>query len=209
MYVTRAACCGSTTSASPCTPARSSASPASPATARASCSRRSPVSAVGRAARSGSRGEVLGANGAYDAAAMRARACAHVPEDRLRMGLVREFEASESFILGYQDDPSYSGALPGWLLSPSALRGALLRRDGELRRAPRRHAPAHRRCSPAATSRSWCWRGSSPASRRMLLVGQPTRGVDIGAIEFIHKQIVACAMRASACCWSRSNSTRS
>ena len=25
----------------------------------------------------------------------------------------------------------------------------------------------------------------------MLLVGQPTRGVDIGAIEFIHKQIVA------------------
>ena len=25
----------------------------------------------------------------------------------------------------------------------------------------------------------------------LLLVGQPTRGVDIGAIEFIHKQIVA------------------
>ena len=26
---------------------------------------------------------------------------------------------------------------------------------------------------------------------RMMLVGQPTRGVDIGAIEFIHKRIVA------------------
>jgi simple sugar transport system ATP-binding protein len=25
----------------------------------------------------------------------------------------------------------------------------------------------------------------------LLLIGQPTRGVDIGAIEFIHKQIVA------------------
>ena len=25
----------------------------------------------------------------------------------------------------------------------------------------------------------------------MLLVGQPTRGVDIGAIEFIHKQLIA------------------
>ena len=25
----------------------------------------------------------------------------------------------------------------------------------------------------------------------LLLVGQPTRGVDIGAIEFIHKQIIA------------------
>ena len=29
------------------------------------------------------------------------------------------------------------------------------------------------------------------AAPRVLLIGQPTRGVDIGAIEFIHSQIVA------------------
>ena len=33
---------------------------------------------------------------------------------------------------------------------------------------------------------------------RVLLVGQPTRGVDIGAIEFIHKQIVAMRDQGSA-----------
>ena len=32
---------------------------------------------------------------------------------------------------------------------------------------------------------------------RVLLVGQPTRGVDIGAIEFIHRQLVA--MRDAGC----------
>ena len=32
----------------------------------------------------------------------------------------------------------------------------------------------------------------------MLLVGQPTRGVDIGAIEFIHQQIVSLRDRGKA-----------
>ncbi len=32
----------------------------------------------------------------------------------------------------------------------------------------------------------------------MLIVGQPTRGVDIGAIEFIHKQIIAMRDRGKA-----------
>ena len=45
--------------------------------------------------------------------------------------------------------------------------------------------------SPAATSRSWCWPGSSSAIPLVLLVGQPTRGVDIGAIELIHRRLVA------------------
>ena len=35
------------------------------------------------------------------------------------------------------------------------------------------------------------WPAKWTATADLLLVGQPTRGVDIGAIEFIHKQIVA------------------
>jgi ABC-type uncharacterized transport system ATPase subunit len=35
------------------------------------------------------------------------------------------------------------------------------------------------------------------AQPRLLLVGQPTRGVDIGAIEFIHKQLIA--LRYAGC----------
>ncbi len=43
----------------------------------------------------------------------------------------------------------------------------------------------------------------------VLLVGQPTRGVDIGAIEFIHKQIIAMRDRARRSFWSRWSLTRS
>jgi ABC-type uncharacterized transport system ATPase subunit len=43
----------------------------------------------------------------------------------------------------------------------------------------------------------------------VLIIGQPTRGVDVGAIEFIHKRLIECATRARRCCWSRSSSTRS
>ena len=48
-----------------------------------------------------------------------------------------------------------------------------------------------RRRSPAATSRRSCWPASSIGTPTLLLVGQPTRGVDIGAIEFIHRRLVA------------------
>ena len=54
-------------------------------------------------------------------------------------------------------------------------------------RDPRCAAPAF----PAATSRSWCWRARLGRQPQVLLVGQPTRGVDIGAIEFIHGRLRA------------------
>ena len=67
-----------------------------------------------------------------------------------------------------------------------------------------------RRPSPAATSRRSCWPASSTAIPDLLLVGQPTRGVDIGAIEFIHRRLVALRDAGKARrCSSRSSSTRS
>ena len=44
---------------------------------------------------------------------------------------------------------------------------------------------------------------------RLLVAAQPTRGVDVGSIEFIHTQIVAARDAASPCWWSRPSSTRS
>ena len=43
----------------------------------------------------------------------------------------------------------------------------------------------------------------------VLIVGQPTRGVDVGAIEFIHKRLIAMRDQGKACWWCRSSSTRS
>src|SRR5205823_2537429 len=46
-----------------------------------------------------------------DPAALRAWGLAHVPEDRQRLGMVSNFAASESAVLGYQRDPAYAGRL--------------------------------------------------------------------------------------------------
>ncbi|OFW96960.1 MAG: heme ABC transporter ATP-binding protein, partial [Alphaproteobacteria bacterium RIFCSPHIGHO2_12_FULL_66_14] len=43
-----------------------------------------------------------------DPAEMRVLGLAHVPEDRLRQGMVAAFEASETSILGYQDGPPFT-----------------------------------------------------------------------------------------------------
>ena len=49
--------------------------------------------------------------------------------------------------------------------------------------------PARRR-SPAATSRRSCSRARSTRDPKVLIAAQPTRGLDVGAIEFVHRRLV-------------------
>ena len=55
--------------------------------------------------------------------------------------------------------------------------------------APSRRRRRSRRCR-AATSRRSSWPASSPGPLKVLIASQPTRGVDVGSIEFIHKRII-------------------
>ena len=127
------------------------------------------------------------------AAEMRAMGVAHVPEDRQRRGLVKSFPASESSILGYHADPRYNGRV---LTRPDAIRGHC----AELMAAFDVRPP-----DPGLGSANFSGGNQQKLilaremlrGPRVLLVGQPTRGVDIGAIEFIHRQIVA--MRDDGC----------
>ena len=111
---------------------------------------------------------------------------AHVPEDRLRLGVVPVFSAQDNAILGYQDLPAFNRF---GLLRPAAIRAACERklRDYDVR-------PADPELRLAAFSGGNQQKlvlareiGGDP---QVLLVGQPTRGVDIGAVEFIHRQLV-------------------
>ena len=110
----------------------------------------------------------------------------HVPEDRLRMGLIRDFPAYENAILGYQIDPEYSR------------HGLLDRRRivGICRRWMRGYDVRPEVAELKAASFSGGNQQKLVLAREMehdpdlLLVGQPTRGVDIGAIEFIHKRLI-------------------
>ena len=132
------------------------------------------------------KGEKLPLRGDAGARLARLANIGHIPEDRQRMGLVTAFEAWENAILGYETEAQYG---KGWLLDIAAAR-----REAAEQIAKYDIRPPNPRLKTANFS------GGNQQkiiiAREMehdpdvLIVGQPTRGVDIGAIEFIHNQII-------------------
>ncbi|SLN50018.1 ABC transporter ATP-binding protein [Ruegeria meonggei] len=122
-----------------------------------------------------------------DGQARRAQHIAHVPEDRQREGLIMDFHAWENVAFGYHRDPAYQR---GIFMDNAALRADT---EAKIEKFDVRPPDAWL----AAKSFSGGNQQKIVVAREiernpdLLLVGQPTRGVDIGAIEFIHKQIVA------------------
>ncbi len=121
------------------------------------------------------------------AALLRDVGVAHVPEDRQEMGLVIAFEQWENAILGYQDDDKYG---PGPFLSIKACR---LEAKRHIEKFDIRPASNRLKTSSFSGGNQQKIVLAREMSRDpdVLIVGQPTRGVDIGAIEFIHNQIIA------------------
>ena len=130
--------------------------------------------------------EVISADQPSDPARVRELGVAHVPEDRHRMGLVLPFAAYQSAVLGYHHASRYNGSL---LQRHAAMRGEYGERAENFDIRPR---------DPDLKSSSFSGGNQQKivlaremeADPDILLIGQPTRGVDIGAIEFIHQQIM-------------------
>lgn len=122
-----------------------------------------------------------------DARARRHAGIGHVPEDRQAEGLILEFSAWENVAFGYHDAPEYNR---GWLMDEAAIRADA---QGKIERFDVRPP------DPDLAARNFSGGNQQKivVAREverdpdLLLIGQPTRGVDIGAIEFIHKRIVA------------------
>jgi general nucleoside transport system ATP-binding protein len=112
---------------------------------------------------------------------------AHVPEDRLRVGVVASFPAQANAMLGYHDTVACN-------------RGLLMDRGAILKSCERKMSDYDVR-PPNPRLRLSAFSGGNQqklvlareidADPSVLLIGQPTRGVDIGAIEFIHKKLIA------------------
>ncbi len=122
-----------------------------------------------------------------DGRARRAAGIAHVPEDRQREGLIMHYAAWENAVFGYHRDPRWSS---GPLMNNAAIlaeaEGAMQRfdvRPPDPRLAARNFSGGNQQKIVLARE--------IERNPDILLIGQPTRGVDIGAIEFIHQQIVA------------------
>jgi general nucleoside transport system ATP-binding protein len=112
---------------------------------------------------------------------------AHVPEDRHRMGLVMPFVARESAILGYHDEATYNGPIR---LHRSAVASSFARQAADYDIRPGNGALPTSAFSGGNQQKIVLAR-ELDRNPDLLLVGQPTRGVDIGAIEFIHRRLVA------------------
>jgi len=112
---------------------------------------------------------------------------AHVPEDRHRMGLVIPFVARESAILGYHDESTYNGPIR---LHRAAVASSFERQAAEYDIRPGNGALPTAAFSGGNQQKIVLAR-ELDRNPELLLIGQPTRGVDIGAIEFIHRRLVA------------------
>jgi len=128
-----------------------------------------------------------------DPSRARALGLAHVPEDRHARALVMAFAAWESAVLGYDDLPDYTHH--GWM------------HHAQMRQATRQMMERFDVRPPDPELLSSKFSGGNQQklvlsrelgrAPKVLLVGQPTRGVDIGAIEFIYSQLRA--LRQAGC----------
>ncbi|MFO0407472.1 MAG: ABC transporter ATP-binding protein [Labrys sp. (in: a-proteobacteria)] len=122
-----------------------------------------------------------------DPAEMRTYGLAHVPEDRMRMGLVKPFAAFESAILGYQDDRRFGR---GFFLDTGRMVADLAEKMVKYDVRPQNPKLKTANFSGGNAQKIVLAR-ELERSPNLLIIGQPTRGVDIGAIEFIHRQMIA------------------
>jgi len=128
-------------------------------------------------------GQDLGHSGARE---VRAAGLAHIPEDRNERGLVGEYSAALNSVLGdvYQAPFSRFGFL----------------QEGAIERHAERCIREYDVRPPSTEVSAMSYSGGNAqklivarelsCKPKILVASQPTRGVDIGAIEFIHKQIV-------------------
>ncbi len=121
-----------------------------------------------------------------DPSELRRRGMAHVPEDRQHRGLITSFSAAESAILGWQNDEKLGSS---YHLNRNAVIERCRKQMEEFDVRPANPLLKSAKFSGGNQQKLILAReiGSNPD---LLIVGQPTRGVDIGAIEFIHKRLI-------------------
>ena len=129
-----------------------------------------------------------------DARRRRELGIAHIPEDRHRRGLLLDFPLDENSILGVHDRPPVTS---GVMMNEREIRRRTADIIGRFDVRPPNPALPARALSGGNQQKLIIGR-EFELKPRLLLVAQPTRGVDIGAIEFIHRKLVELRDRGCA-----------
>lgn len=132
-------------------------------------------------------GKPVPTDGKGDGRLLRKMGMGHVPEDRHRDGLVTAFQANECAILGYHHDPSING--PILMDQKAIIDRATTEMEAYDVRPPNPMLKAAN--FSGGNQQKIIVAREMERNPELLLVGQPTRGVDIGAIEFIHRRLIA------------------
>ncbi|MGZ3745724.1 MAG: ABC transporter ATP-binding protein [Pseudobdellovibrionaceae bacterium] len=125
---------------------------------------------------------------------IRSLGLAAFPEDRIRLGLLKERPLFENFILGYHNSPAYSRN--GFLRFKNIFaktKAALQEfdvRPNDIQQPVGRLSGGNQQKLVVARELQ-----NKPD---FIIAAKPTRGVDIGAIEFIHEQLLAARNRGAA-----------
>ncbi len=112
---------------------------------------------------------------------------AHIPEDREKHGLVMPYSIADNMVLNRYYQKPYAN---GIILNQEKIDqdGKALVQEFDIR-APSEHTPASN-LSGGNKQKVIVAREFSRETR-LLIANQPTRGIDVGSIEFIHNQIIA------------------
>lgn len=120
---------------------------------------------------------------------------AHIPEDRHKRGLLLNWDLSENSILGVHYRRPFATA--AGLMNDSEIARHIGHIIDEYDVRPRNPAAAAKTLSGGNQQKLIIGR-EFEFRPKLLLVSQPTRGVDIGAIEFIHRKLIEIRDRGAA-----------
>jgi ABC-type uncharacterized transport system ATPase subunit len=115
---------------------------------------------------------------------------AFVPADRHRFGLVLPYPLTDNFVLTRYADAPYSGGIGGFVRQYAVI-------DRDSRKLIEEFDVRTSSPSVAAATLSGGNQQKVVVARefrhdlRLMVLDQPTRGLDVGSIEFIHKQVIA------------------
>ncbi len=121
-----------------------------------------------------------------DARRVKEKGIGHIPEDRQRRGLVMNFDLAENMILGYHHKKPYSNRS---IMNYGEINEHARKLIKEFDVRTSSHLNMASKLSGGNQQKAVIAREFAEEPE-LLIAAQPTRGVDVGSIEFIHEQLI-------------------